>query len=198
MATLATGGIVAGAGCGAANGQALFEGVPSGFTDVGRDQWLGIPLPVWALAAVALVVWDGLRQTPWGRYHEAIGKGRSAASLAGLPMRRQLFGAFVVSAVVAAFAGVVQIARLGSATPGVGESFLLAAFAAAFLGSTMLRPGHVQRAGHRRRHLPHRGGHQRAVARGRSSFIGQMFTGCVLLVVVGLSRLERLADRWSP
>ena len=42
---------------------------------------------------------------------------------------------------LASLAGVVYGARIGAGPPNVGANYLLPAFAAAFLGSTMIRPG---------------------------------------------------------
>ena len=39
------------------------------------------------------------------------------------------------SGILASFAGLVLLARIGSATPTIGEAYLLPAFAAVFLGA---------------------------------------------------------------
>src|SRR4051794_29598833 len=52
-------------------------------------------------------------------------------------------GAFMVSGVVTAFAGVILAARLRIGQASVGLEFLLPALVGAFLGSTTIKPGRV-------------------------------------------------------
>lgn len=192
VATLAVSGIVSGAALWAAEGKVLFEGIPSGLTDAGTDFLWEVPLPVVYLLVVAAAVWYLLRGTPWGRYQEALGKGRRAATLSGVPVTRQVITGFVAGAALAAFAGVVNIAQLGSAPPNLGPPLLLSAYAAAFLGAAMFRPG-----------FPNVPGTIVAVfliavaingleLAGVSSFIEPILTGIVLILAVSLSRLEAL------
>ena len=54
---------------------------------------------------------------------------------------RVRFGALVTSGGIAALAGVLYAGTTGSADPSSGASFLLPAFAAAFLGATSIAPG---------------------------------------------------------
>jgi ribose transport system permease protein len=54
---------------------------------------------------------------------------------------RVIFISFIASATLASLAGVVYGAQLGAGPPNVGANFLLPAYAAAFLGSTMIKPG---------------------------------------------------------
>ncbi len=49
--------------------------------------------------------------------------------------------AFVVAGALAAVAGELELARTGSGDPQIGPGFTLSALAAAFLGSTTIRPG---------------------------------------------------------
>jgi ribose transport system permease protein len=78
---------------------------------------------------------------PTGRRMYAIGGNRRAAQLSGIPVQRIVLLTFVASAVVAGLAGTIISSRLGAASPDLGPTFLLPAFAAAFLGSTTIRPG---------------------------------------------------------
>lgn len=195
VATLATAGIIGGVSLMASNGETLYQGIPAGLVRRGRGELVGIPLPVIYLLIVCAVVTFVLRCTAWGRLHEAVGKGRGAAELAGVRIRAHLMWAFIGSSVLASLAGALLVARLGSAPPGIGNSYILAAFAAVFLGSTMLRPGFFNAPG--------------AVVAicliavavnglslaGVSSFVGDVVTGVLLIVAVGVSQFEQLAGR---
>lgn len=118
-------------------------GLSEGFTSIAHTELLGITLPVYYMLAVSTVAWYVLEHTPIGRYLYATGGGIEAARLAGLPTKRLLFGAFVACGMTAGLAGLLASAQVGAGSPDVGPPYLLAAFAAAFLGSTQLKRGRV-------------------------------------------------------
>jgi ribose transport system permease protein len=124
-----------------ANGTTISSDIPSAFTDLGRTFVAKVPLTLAYVTVVALVLWYLLEQTPFGRRVYATGAARDAARLAGVKTDRIIFLSFLASAVLASLAGVVYGARIGAGPPNVGGNYLLPAFAAAFLGSTMIRPG---------------------------------------------------------
>jgi ribose transport system permease protein len=124
-----------------ANGTTISSDIPSAFTDLGRTFVAKVPLTLAYVTVVALVLWYLLEQTPFGRRVYATGAARDAARLAGVKTDRVIFLSFLASAVLASLAGVVYGARIGAGPPNVGANYLLPAFAAAFLGSTMIRPG---------------------------------------------------------
>jgi ribose/xylose/arabinose/galactoside ABC-type transport system permease subunit len=95
----------------------------------------------WVVALVVLVglgLWLLLEMTTYGRHLRATGANREAARLAGVRVRREVVKSFVLGSVLAA---VVLGASQGSAAPGVGATFLLPAFAAAFLSTVVLSTG---------------------------------------------------------
>jgi ribose transport system permease protein len=141
IVTLATGSILTGVVFGYTDGEVLFEGVPAGFTTLAREQLLGIPLPVFYLAAVVIAFELLLTRTVTGRRLYATGGNRNAARLSGIATNRLVLGSFVASGVLAGLGGILIAARLGSAQPGLGANLILPAFAAAFLGATTIRPG---------------------------------------------------------
>lgn len=91
---------------------------------------------------VAAGTWFLLRQTPYGRYLQAVGSNLNAARLTGIPVSRIVMLSFVFAGVLAGVAGVLQIGAQGNADPQVGSiNFILPALAAAFLGATTWKPG---------------------------------------------------------
>jgi len=82
-----------------------------------------------------------LQHTPLGRYLVFVGKGAEVARLAGVRVDVLRTIALVTSSVLSMVAGVLLVGLIGSASPSGGASFLLPAFAAAFLGETAIRPG---------------------------------------------------------
>lgn len=93
------------------------------------------------LIVAASVVWVVLRQTALGRSVYATGGNAVAARLAGIRTDRLMFGAFVVSGLFAALAGIVLSADQGTAVPQIADGFLLPAYAAAFLSTVILSTG---------------------------------------------------------
>ena len=94
--------------------------------------------------ALAVVLWVVLEFSPVGRYLYAVGANPKAAELIGVRRRSYIVGAMVTSGVLAAIAGVLLSSRqAGVVQANIGPEFLLPALAAAFLGSTTIRPGRV-------------------------------------------------------
>jgi ribose transport system permease protein len=122
-------------------GMPIQANIPESFSDFGTGKWLGVPRPVFAMAAVALVTWYVLTYTPFGRYLYSIGSNARAARLVGIRVDRSVFLAYVWSGVLCGIAGVVLASRTGGANPQVGPDYLFPAFAAAFLGASAIIPG---------------------------------------------------------
>jgi ribose transport system permease protein len=103
-----------------------------------------VPGPFVIAILLALVLWVVLELTPIGRYLYAVGANPRAAELIGVRRRRYVVGAMVTSGVLAAIGGILLSARqAGVVQANIGPEFLLPALAAAFLGSTTIRPGRV-------------------------------------------------------
>jgi ribose/xylose/arabinose/galactoside ABC-type transport system permease subunit len=115
---------------------------------IGTDEIAGIPVTVLAALVVVVVVGLVVRRTTFGRHVVAIGGNRRASELAGLPVRRTLLIVYVVSAVLAALAGVLGTARLSAADPSsIGLLIELSAITAVVVGGTPLTGGRVRIVG---------------------------------------------------
>jgi ribose transport system permease protein len=112
-----------------------------GLVDVMRSTILGVQIAFYVGLALTTITWYVYRYTPLGRYLYFVGAGREVARLAGLRVDAIRAGSLLTSSLAAALAGIMLVGLLGSADPNVGPSFLLPAFAAAFLGATVLQPG---------------------------------------------------------
>ncbi len=141
IVTLGSGSVFLGMSQLIANGQVISKDIPKSFTDLGRGETLGIPNPIVLVIVLAVVVYYVLEMTPLGRTIYATGFGREPARLAGVPTSRILVLCFVASALCASVAGLLYTSRIGTGQPDVGAQYLLPSYAAAFLGSTMIRPG---------------------------------------------------------
>ncbi len=142
IVTLAVGSILTGVVLGVSDSQTVLSGIPDGFLIMGQGEIGPIPMPVVFLAIVALVLYVLLEQTQVGRHMYAIGGNSETARLSGIPVKRYALIALGISAACAALGGMIVAANLGVGRPqGVGDTYLLDAFAAAFIGASTLRPG---------------------------------------------------------
>jgi ribose transport system permease protein len=116
-------------------------GIPQSMVDFGTLNWLGVPRVVWLLAVVALAIAYLLHHTVYGRQLLSVGANARSARLVGIRVPLVVMLSFVAAGALAGVAGVVELARTGSGNPQVGPGYTLSALAAAFLGSTTIRPG---------------------------------------------------------
>lgn len=136
--TLAMGSVLTGMEYLLTDQQTIVLGIPESFTDFGTSGVGGVQTPVFVTLGIALALAFALGHTPFGRYVRAVGANRTSATFLGLPVRRLRVTALVISAVCAVLAGVFIVSVAGNSFPNAGAPHLLPAFAAAFLGSTLL------------------------------------------------------------
>jgi ribose transport system permease protein len=139
IATLGMGTALAGVSLGI-NSQST-GGISQGFVNLSHRTLLGVPLAFYFGLGLCVVVWYLFAHTPLGRYLYFVGAGREVAQLSGINVDRTRATTFLVSGFVAALAGVILASWLGASDPNVSSTYLLPAFAAAFLGSTAIVPG---------------------------------------------------------
>jgi ribose transport system permease protein len=115
---------------------------------LGNDSVLGIPITVLIVATLAAALIVAVRRSIFGHRVVAIGGNRTAAVLAGLPVRRTLFAVYILSGMFAALAGVVNTARLGASDPSfTGLLIELSAITAVVVGGTPLSGGRIRVVG---------------------------------------------------
>jgi ribose transport system permease protein len=141
VATLGTATLIQAIASWYSKDQTIVAGIPRLFISLGAGNIGGIPRTVYYLVGVSALLYYALQQTPFGRHLYYIGENRQAIELLGIPVKAYICGSFIVSGVIGAAAGVLQVAIAGSASPQVGPGFTLPALAAAFLGATTIRPG---------------------------------------------------------
>jgi ribose transport system permease protein len=125
----------------AITGSNLVTAIPSSLETFSRAQFLSLPSAVWIGWAVAAVVWYVFEYTPIGKYLAFIGGSRPAAKLAGINVSRIRFVSYVAVGLLSSLAGVLLAGTLGAMDPSSGDAYLLAPYAAAFLGATAIQPG---------------------------------------------------------
>ncbi|MEO8685302.1 MAG: ABC transporter permease [Devosia sp.] len=128
----------------ASNNTVVFEFGPdhARLLDLGGGAWLlGIANPVLYMIGLALIVGFVLRWTKFGRHLYAIGGNESAATLTGVPVRRIKVAVYMISALSAGIAGIIQTGWLGAVTTNIGTGMELQVIAAAVIGGASLVGG---------------------------------------------------------
>lgn len=179
-------------------GEDIFEGLNPSFKSLGSATPATIPISVYYLVGLAVLLYVVLEHTPLGRYFYAIGANADACRLAGIRVVRYQWIGLIISGVVASLAGVIYTMQQGAASYGAGDPYLLPAFAAAFLGSTQIKPGrfnvvgtlvaiYLLAIGVKGLQLKYPG----------NPWISDMFNGLALITAVALSQrsLRRRASR---
>jgi ribose transport system permease protein len=101
----------------------------------------GIANPVIYTIALALLTGFVLHFTRFGRYVFAIGGNEHAAIVTGVPVRRIKVAVYMVSALSAGIAGVIETGWLGAVTTNLGAGMELQVIAAAVIGGANLAGG---------------------------------------------------------
>ena len=87
---------------------------------------------------VAIPAYIFLHQSRWGRYLFAIGSNMEAARLSGVNVKAIIYVAYMLSAVCAAFVGILLGTRIGIGNPTQAEGWELQAIASSVIGGTSL------------------------------------------------------------
>ncbi|MDD3337696.1 MAG: D-allose ABC transporter permease [Lachnospiraceae bacterium] len=111
------------------------SGISTGFMQfVGGKLGGVVPMPIVIALIVALILIFFTTKTRAGRNIYALGGNPSSAYYAGITTKRHQLLCFVISGVCASLAGMVNIARLGSAEPNAGTGYETYAIASVIIG----------------------------------------------------------------
>ena len=95
---------------------------------------------IW-FAVIALLIGAMLGGSNLGNWIHATGGFVDAATAMGVPVRGVKMASFILCAMLAGFAGTIQVFRLGAPLPSIGDGLELQAVAAAVIGGTALTGG---------------------------------------------------------
>lgn len=146
IATLASGTIATGIGL-AIVGPGTVAGLPGSFSTVFTTPWGGIQTPFFMFLATIVIAAVVLQRTPRGRRLFFVGQSPQSAELLGIRVRRLKIGSLLVSALLAGLAGLVVVGQSDGGNVTETASYLLPAFAAAFLGTSAITPGRFNAIG---------------------------------------------------
>ena len=166
------------------------------FVGLGRAWILGMPLPALIAAAVLLVGFVTFNETPFGRYVTGIGANAEAVRRAGVNTRAVTLLVYVLSGSLAALAGLVLAARLGSGSSNAGQGFELDVIAAVVLGGTSLFGGRGTMVGTILGALTVAAIGNGLILAHLSPFLTPIVTGSIILVAIWMNfRIFRGAGR---
>lgn len=127
------------------NGQTV-SGAPSAFNWLGHATipWFGttdLPVSVIVLIGTFAIAQVVVRYRPFGRELYATGGNRQAALASGINPDRRILQVYVLSGLLAAFAGWVLAGRVQAVPLNLGQGFIFEVFAAAVIGGISLQGG---------------------------------------------------------
>ena len=140
IVTLSTMLAVSGAAYMLTGGESAYK-IPPAFTWLGRGTMGGIPNSVVLLVVLYTVAHFVMTRTTSGRYLYAVGGNREASRLSGIRTERVLLAAYICSALLAGFGGVIMASQLQSGSPMFGQMYELYVIAAVVVGGTSLTGG---------------------------------------------------------
>ena len=100
-----------------------------------------VPLPTVIMLACLVVVAFVMAKTPFGRYMYAIGNNKAAAQILGIRVDRVRVYVFMCAGFLSALAGILMVARMGTAQPSIGENWVLPSIAASVIGGVSTTGG---------------------------------------------------------
>ncbi|MEN3941149.1 ABC transporter permease [Prosthecobacter sp. SYSU 5D2] len=122
-------------------GQSVYQ-IPDSFVWLGRGaDVLSIPNAVMLMLGLYAAAHVVMTQMRIGRYLYAVGGNREAAHISGVPVKRVLMFAYLISGMLAGLGGVVMASQLKSGSPTYGGMYELYVIAAVVVGGTSLSGG---------------------------------------------------------
>ncbi len=131
--------------------------------------FLGLPTPVWVLAAITVVCLVLLHLTAFGRAIYAIGNNPRAALLSGVPVGTVQIATYGLCSVLAAITGLLLLGRTGYSSKTAGDPYLLMSIATVVIGGT-------------------------SILGGRGKFIGTVGGALVLTILVNVLTVENISE----
>jgi rhamnose transport system substrate-binding protein len=142
IVTLGTMALFRGIAEGITEGARNFSGFPESVVQLGQGYLGGVvpmQLPIFVVVATGYALL--LHRTVVGRAWYAIGLSEAGARYAGLPVRRRIALAYLLSGLVSGLAAIVYVAHLGQARSDAGTGYERAAITAVVLGGASVAGG---------------------------------------------------------
>ena len=138
--TIGMAGVYGGANLVLTKGIAI-TGIPESISFLGRGMMLFLPVPFVIMLPVLALTAFAMLKTPFGRYMYAIGNNAATAIMLGVKVNRIRICVFAFAGFLASLAGMLMVARLGTAQPSIGDSWVLPPIAASVIGGVATTGG---------------------------------------------------------
>ena len=140
IVTIGTAGIYKGINLVISKGRAITD-IPKEIYFLGQGYLFNIPMPFVIMLIVLVLIVFLTKYTPFGRYMYAVGNSKEASWILGIKVNFIRISTFMITGLLAALAGMIMVARLGSSQPAIGELWVLNSIAAAVIGGVALTGG---------------------------------------------------------
>lgn len=140
VATIGMQGLYGGVNLVLTKGKAI-TGVPEDIYMLGKGNLGPIPFPFIFCIVVLILVLFMVKKTKTGRYIYAIGNSREAAKILGIKVDKIRMMIYAIVGLISSLAGVLYVARLGSAQSAIGENWPMNSIAASVIGGVSLTGG---------------------------------------------------------
>jgi rhamnose transport system permease protein len=164
------------------------EAIPGGFAAVGYKDIFGIPWLAIIVAVVVAVVGYAMRSFRASRDLYAIGSNPDAAALAGIPIERRVFSAFLISGALAGLGGALFLALHTQIDNSGGMGYELSVVAAVVVGGVAIFGGSGTVVGAALGAVLLNTINQALVASRISAFWNQAVAGALLLAAIAFDR----------
>ncbi|MCU1495446.1 MAG: inner-rane translocator [Acidimicrobiaceae bacterium] len=166
--------------------------IPGGFIGVGVNNILGVPWIFVITAVVVLVVGYAMRTFRSNRDLYAIGSNPAAAELAGVPVRKRVFWAFVFSGAIAGLGGALWLAQFATVASTAGSGYELIVVSGVVVGGVAIFGGSGTVLGAALGPLLLNTINQALVAARISAFWNQAIAGGLLIAAIAFDRFVSL------
>jgi ribose transport system permease protein len=117
------------------------SGLPESFNVIGQGNLGGVQFPILITLGMVVIGDILLRKSRFFRQNYYIGGNEKAAVLSGIHVDRMKIFNYALTGLLAAAAGIVMTARLGSATATAGKDLELKVITAVIIGGASLQGG---------------------------------------------------------
>lgn len=190
VVTLGTSSVAAGLGF-LLSGETTVSGIDPALAVIATGRFLDLPMVFWYGIILVAVVAYIMTATPIGRNMLFVGSNPAVAKLAGISVTRVRMGAYLSSAALCGFAGVILALGLGGFNPGTAATNLMPTFAAVFLGTVAVIPGRFNPVGMAIAAYFLLTGVFGLQLLGMTGWVVQVFYGVALVVAVTVSHVLR-------
>jgi rhamnose transport system permease protein len=163
--------------------------IPASFQKIGYETFAGIPWLFIIPAIVALIFGFAMRSFRSMRELYAIGSNPSAAALAGVPVARRIFSAFVLSGSLAGLGGVLFTSEFATVNATAGTGYELLVIASCVIGGVAIFGGSGTAIGAALGALLLQIINQALVVTNVSPFWDPALAGALILVTVSFDKL---------